>query len=122
MVDIKRRVLIVDDDGASLLCLKLLLVGEGYIVDTAPDIKSALEAASKEMPDLLVTDIQLPDGCGTEIWQDLMKHKPVPAIALSGYDMETIEQKSDLQFSGYMTKPVDFEKLINLVDELLEAR
>ena len=118
----KTRILVVEDDSTSLLCLQMMLSDEGYLVDTASDVKSALEIAAKQVPDLLLTDMQLPDGNGSELWQGLKKYKPIPAIALSGYNPETILEKSGIKFSGYLAKPIDFEKLFILIREVIQVK
>lgn len=113
-----KRILVVDDDGASLLCLQIMLNDEGYMVDTASDVSSGLEVASKHAPDLLLTDIQLPDGNGSELWKQLCTWRPIPAIALSGYNRETIFEKSGTTFTGYLSKPIDFDKLFSLIRQI----
>jgi CheY-like chemotaxis protein len=113
--DNQQRILVVEDDGASLMCLEMMLSDEGYIVDTASDLKSALEAADKNTPDLLLTDMQLPDGNGGELWKAIAQNAQIPAIALSGYNPDAIFEKTGTRFSGYLAKPIDFDKLFILI-------
>lgn len=118
----KQRILVVEDDGASLMCLQMMLNDEGYEVDIASDLKSALEVAARQAPDLLLTDMQLPDGNGGELWQEITKSKQIPAIALSGYNPDAIFEKTGTRFSGYLAKPVDFDKLFILIRNIFDSK
>jgi len=120
MVSIKKRILLVDDDAISLICLKSILLDEGYDVDTAIDVKSAIESSARQTPDLLVTDIGLPDASGTELLKELQTKYGLPGIALSGYDAQSLAEQSDVEFAGHITKPVDFTKLCSLIERVLQ--
>lgn len=115
----KQRILVVDDNSICLMYLQIELIALGYTVDTASDVESALKASSENLPDLLLTDIDLPDGNGAQIWQQLVKHKEIPAIAFSGHDERSIVEKTGTNFSGYLTKPLCFTTLSALISKLL---
>ena len=111
------RVLLVEDhaDTAKLMAqyLKLRLKAE---VVRAGSVAEAREAFAHKGPfDLIVSDIGLPDGAGTDFVSDLPDARP-PAIALSGYGTEADVQRSrDAGFAEHLVKPVDLDKLEEVV-------
>jgi DNA-binding response OmpR family regulator len=68
------RVLVVDDEPQIVLALRINLRARKYDVDTAPDGASALHAAARHQPDLVVLDLGLPDMEGTEVIRGLRRH------------------------------------------------
>ncbi len=107
-------VLLVDDHADTLETLKRLVARRGYEVRTAGSIADALEVASDGRVDLLVSDIGLPDGHGTELLGHLearLGYRP-PAIAMSGFGMEDdLERSRVAGFAEHLTKPVEFSAL-----------
>ena len=99
-----------------------LLKLRGYRVLLATDCRSAVETASQNEFDLIVSDLGLPDGSGLTLLRELRQHRAVPAIALSGYGME--EDRRQSQAAGYdehLTKPLDFPLLVRAIARLLIA-
>ncbi|MDB5033947.1 MAG: domain S-box [Chlorobi bacterium] len=116
----KKRILIVDDHKDTNMVMRLLLERRGYDVLAAGTMNEALEIASNNQFDLLVSDIGLPDGSGLELIRLLRERGPVKAVALSGFGMEGDVQKSlEAGFSEHLTKPVTFQKLQEIIDRLL---
>jgi PAS domain S-box-containing protein len=106
------RILLVEDDATTLGVLDRLLRKLGYEVTTAATLGSALEAARAEEFDLIVSDIGLPDGTGLDLMREVGSHRPVPAIALTGYGREEdIRLSREAGFTAHMTKPIDFMRL-----------
>ena len=117
-----RRILLVDDHEDTLNILARLLRRWGYGVTTASSVQSALERASEQHFDLLVSDLGLPDGSGTDIVQALKAHYSLPAIALSGYGTdEDIRASLEAGFIEHLTKPVSFPALRQAVQRLLTS-
>jgi signal transduction histidine kinase/CheY-like chemotaxis protein len=115
------RILLVDDNRETLNSLSKLLALRGYDVQTAADMASAQRAASRAEFDVLVSDIELPDGSGLELLWGLRAQRAVPAIALSGFGAaEDIEQSRSAGFAVHLTKPVDFRQLEQVIDELVK--
>ena len=117
----KSKILLVDDDAISLICLQRVLVDEGYEVATAVDVRSALKKFDAIHPDLLITDIGLPDASGMDLLREVQLKSSIPAIALSGYDASSLAEKGEFQFSGHISKPVDFNKLCALIERILSS-
>ena len=107
------RILVVEDEQATLRLMARLLRGLGYEVTAASTIASALEAAEACDFDLIVSDIGLPDGSGLDLMRRVNACRgPVPAIALTGYGMEEdIRRSREAGFTAHLTKPIDFAKL-----------
>ncbi len=106
------RILLVEDNEDTLNFLATILARKGHHVRTAPDLASALRSALAADFDLLISDIELPDGTGLELMRTIRSSHPVPGIALSGFgSKDDIEQSRAAGFALHLTKPVDFRRL-----------
>ena len=115
------RLLVVEDHHDTLVTLERLLIRRGYVVRTATCIAQALEVARVYEFDVLVSDIGLPDGRGTDLLLRLEKErgKCPPAIALSGFGMEEdLDRSRNAGFSEHLTKPVEFTALQQAIGRL----
>jgi len=113
------RILLVEDHPDTLRILARLLRKWGYGVTTAASVQSALERASEQRPDLLITDLGLPDGDGGEIFRELKARHHLEGIALSGYGTEEDIRKSlENGFAEHLVKPVSFQTLQTAVERL----
>lgn len=108
------RLLVVEDHEDTLATLERLLTRRGYAVRTATTIAEALEVAAEYSFDVLVSDIGLPDGRGTDLLERIGQLRGVrpPAIAMSGFGMEDdLGRSREAGFSEHLTKPVEFSSL-----------
>jgi PAS domain S-box-containing protein len=106
------KILLVEDHGDTARALVRLLENQGYEVETASTMASALTAVKRDHFHLLLCDIALPDGTGFEFIEEARKACETPALALSGFGMEEDVQKYRMAgFGGHLTKPVNFQKL-----------
>jgi DNA-binding response OmpR family regulator len=79
------RILIVDDETLVRRTLRAMLERAGHVVDEADNGETALRVFAAETPDLVITDIVMPDREGVETIGDLRKANPdLPIIAISG--------------------------------------
>lgn len=116
------RILLVDDHQDTCVALERLLVRRGHLVATAHNARSAMEAAARNTFDLLISDIALPDGSGTELMTYLRAISPIPGIAISGFGMNGDVQKSlDAGFIEHLVKPVKMEHLEAAIDRVMAA-
>lgn len=100
-----KRILIVEDDRKLNEGIKLTLRNE-YICTQAFSIRSAGEALKKEQPDLILLDVNLPDGDGFEFLTEIRKTSKVPVILLTVNKMEMdIVTGLELGANDYITKP-----------------
>jgi signal transduction histidine kinase/ActR/RegA family two-component response regulator len=118
-----KRILLVEDDLPTLRILARLLEQRGHAVTAAGSVSAALAVAEREDFDLIISDIALPDGTGLDLPRRLGNHRPVPAIALSGYGMDDDVRKSqEAGFAAHLTKPVDFPKLEATIRHVTSGR
>jgi signal transduction histidine kinase/CheY-like chemotaxis protein len=114
------KILLVEDDGPTLKVMTRLLGKPPYQVRTANTFAAALEAASAEDFDLIISDIGLPDGSGLELMRQIRDRYAARGIALSGYGMEEdIRRSREAGFLAHLTKPVDFQKLQGAIAQVL---
>jgi CheY-like chemotaxis protein len=119
-------VLVVDDMVDNTVVISLDLQQEGYRVITASDGEQAIKVASLTNPDIILMDIGMPglDGLGAarrirenEVLQT------VPLIALTAFSTEGFQIAArDAGFDGYLTKPIDFPRLHELMRRLLPIK
>jgi CheY-like chemotaxis protein len=111
-------ILVVDDSADTLMCLSKLLTMRGHKVQTATTMNLALQVASASELDVLVSDIDLPDGSGLELMAKLRSGSSLAGIAISGYgSTEDIERSRAAGFAEHLTKPVDFRRLVNAIEQ-----
>lgn len=115
-------ILIVEDSPDTLLLLNALFSREGANVTTAASAAEALQHAVTKRPNVVISDIGMPDIDGYQLLQQL-KVIPgmgdVPAIAISGYASD--EDRERALATGYhalVAKPIDVDELFNLIHEL----
>lgn len=114
--------LLVEDHADSRATLARLLKRRGYAVETAEDVKSALEATRKTKFDVILSDIGLPDGTGHDFLTQVPLEERRRAIALSGFGMEEDLVRSAVSgFARHLTKPVDLAELDTTIQFLLSS-
>lgn len=116
------HLMLVDDDRLILAMLGTGLVGEGYQVSTAESHEEAealLQGGTS--PDLVVLDVQLPDGSGLALAERLRDLDRIPFIMLSAYsDSETVGTATELGALGYLVKPVDIARMVPTIEAALK--
>jgi len=113
------KILLVEDHEATANVLAKLLRNLGHEVKTALTLSSALAAANAERFDLLLSDIGLPDGTGLDLMRRLGPAYAGRGIALTGYGMEEdVRSTTNAGFVAHVTKPVDFDRLKDIINEL----
>ena len=121
----KQAILLVEDYNDSREMTRLLLEGLNYRILEARNGKEALDIASTETPDLVVTDFNLPDIDGTTLIKRLRKLgdklSRIPIIMLTAYDgEETSRMAMAAGCTAFLTKPMNFVVLEKTIDRLLE--
>lgn len=118
------KILVADDSETILLLLRTRLEMDGYEVETAADGQEVVEAmhakAPGEGPDLLLLDAMMPRMSGIDALRQLRAEGvDTPALIVSAHQDESdADAPSDLEISGYLTKPIDFELLLSSIAEL----
>ena len=116
------RLLLVEDSRDVLLLIKQELEWAGYQVYIAQEGMTALEIARREIPDLIISDIKMPQMDGYQFLQQVRaipELASIPAIAMTGFGMERdIERARLAGYSAHLVKPVDIERMCRLIQEL----
>jgi DNA-binding response OmpR family regulator len=119
------RVLIADDSETILLLLRTRLEMEGYEVLTAADGVEVIEAmrSASPGPDILLLDAMMPRKSGIEALRELRAEGvETPVLIVSAHQDEMdAGAASDAEVSGYLTKPIDFDRLFATIAELTGA-
>ena len=120
----KTRILIVDDEATARGGLEKLLVQAGYDVRTAADGVLALAAAAEHVPDVVVTDLRMPNMDGFELLAKLRAQDPsLPVIVATAFG--NVDSAVDAMRKGaadFITKPIDFDVLALAVERAVEVR
>jgi CheY-like chemotaxis protein len=115
-------ILLVEDHADTRRSMTALLGRIGCDVKAAGTVVEALELATSQPFDVLISDIGLPDGSGVELMRELRAKFGLRGIALSGYGMEEdLAKSSDAGFEAHLTKPVHFQILVETVRRLVTA-
>jgi signal transduction histidine kinase/CheY-like chemotaxis protein len=116
----RRRLLVVDDHQDTCTGMKMMLERRGYDITLAHTARQAMEKASAEEFDLLISDIGLPDRSGYDLMREL-GGKGLRGIALSGFGSEhDVNKARAAGFSDHLTKPINFERLDEAIRNLFE--
>ena len=109
----KKRILVVDDEQKMTLVLRRGLTKHGYDVRVANEGESALELFHAWMPDLVVTDVSMPNINGLELCRRLRAVSNVPIIVLSVKGDESVKiEVLDAGADDYVTKPFGIGELL----------
>jgi CheY-like chemotaxis protein len=116
-------VLAVEDSEDTRLLMRLELEHHGFLVLEAADGRSAVDVALRERPDVILMDLTLPlmDGfAAARLIRKSQKLKDVPIIAVTAHQETDFRSGAkDSGFDAYVTKPIDFAWLKELIDGLL---
>lgn len=114
-----KRILIVDDDQAMASIIEDTLTEYGYNPCKAYSLEDAYELLSKQTVELIILDINLPDGTGFEFCKDLRKYSNVPVIFASARTMEDDRiQSYDIGGDDFLSKPYSLKELVSHVNAL----
>lgn len=108
-----RRILVVDDEPQITRVLRTALSSQGYDIRVANDGETALEIMKDWTPDLVITDLSMPNMDGLELCRRLRLSTKIPIIVLSVKGEErTKVQALDAGADDYVTKPFGIEELL----------
>jgi len=118
------RILVIDDDEIIRETLTMSLELEGYCVDQAENGKEAIEKSYSNFYNLAIVDWRLPDIEGTKLLGELKETIPKMAkIMLTGYpSMDNAIAAVNKRADAFLLKPVDFNVLLNTINELLKQQ
>ncbi len=109
----KPIVLVVDDEPQILRVMRASLPIRGYEVLTASSGEEALNQLSKQVPDLVILDLAMPEMSGLEVCRRVREFSSVPIIVLSAKGSESDKVSAlDLGADDYVTKPFGMDELL----------
>jgi CheY-like chemotaxis protein len=125
--ELKRRILVVDDEADVREYLQIALEDAGFEVDTATDGMEAFEKVKNNPPNLISLDLVMPKHSGAKFYRELQKDKElskIPVLTVTGHARDELGKADfeEMTMSGpgvYLEKPVSKEKYVAAVRKLL---
>jgi DNA-binding NtrC family response regulator len=123
-LDKHARILVVDDDETIRTTMKAILEDEGYLVDLASTGEEAIQQTMKKTYNVALLDIRLPDMEGVELLKLMRDSVPrTRKVMVTGYpSMQNAIAALNKNADAYLLKPIDIEKLLDLVKEQIESQ
>ncbi len=122
---VKRIAFVVDDEGIIASTLELILISHGFDARSFVDPHDALSAAQSALPDLLFTDVMMPQINVIELAVQLRRSCPNCRVLLSSGQPATSELLADAEAAGHhfeiLAKPVHPKTLIEKIEELFQG-
>ncbi len=123
----RKRALVVDDNGNNLMLEKDLLEVAGFEVFVAENASSGIAIARKEKPDVIIMDVRLPDMRGSEAARILRQDKetrdiPIVFVTASvlGEGMEEIKEIKAITNSGFIGKPINTRTFAKEISQFIK--
>ncbi len=120
------RVLVADDSETILLLMRTRLELAGHEVETAADGQEVTEMVAdgaEALPDLFLLDAMMPRKSGIDALRELRAAGvETPALIVSAHQNPgDADAASDVEISGYVTKPIDFDRLLEAIATLTQS-
>lgn len=117
------RILIIEDDPTLNEGIAMTLEGPDTVLERAESLKEARGIIGRQLPDLILLDVNLPDGSGFDFCKELRQQTDLPIIFLTANDMELdIVRGLELGGDDYITKPFSLMVLRARVNSVLRRR
>jgi CheY-like chemotaxis protein len=117
------RILLLEDHSDTVAVISQILRQLGHKVDESCTLAEALQRIEKSVYDVVLFDLNLPDGTGFEFIEILRQSRQTPAIAITGFGMpEDIEKCSAAGFVAYINKPVTVQQLRQTLRRIVADR
>ncbi len=120
----KPRVLVIDDDPGLSEVIELLLSEEGYKPAHAGTVRDGVERALSDAPDVVVTDLKLPDGTGLDVVERVRAARPeLPLILITSYS--SLDSAIGALRAGavdYLIKPFENDDFLRAIERAVAAR
>src|SRR5687768_9758189 len=106
------HVLILDDDANVRAALAELVALEGFTATSAGNLQEARIQLTRQRPDVVFIDLNLPDGNGMGLFDDIEARAATEIILITGHaSVETAVEALRLGAADYLTKPVNFSRV-----------
>lgn len=123
--EVKNRILLVEDDADTQAALTMLFEFEGFDVITAADGEEAYLRAVSERPDLIVTDINMPNINGLDLIRLVRadgRIDGIPIVAMSAVERQYLNRAMELGAIAVAQKPIEFDHFLSLIARIVSAR
>lgn len=127
MIDTHVRVIYIEDEYEMIDLVRLILGRKGYEVIGAIGGREGLAAVKKELPDLVLLDLMMPDMDGWEVYQQLKADKatrdvPVIVVTAKAQSIDKVLGLHIAKVDDYISKPFSPQELIDSVERVLSER
>ena len=120
----RKKVLVVDDNGSNLMLEKDLLEVAGFEVFVAENAASGIAIARREKPDIIIMDVRLPDMRGSEAARILREDKEtsgIPIVFVTASVMAGgIEEIKNITNSGFIGKPINTRTFAKEISQFIK--
>jgi CheY-like chemotaxis protein len=120
----RKKALVVDDNGNNLMLEKDLLEVAGFEVFEAENAAGGIAIARREKPDIIIMDVRLPDMRGTEAARILRQDKEtcdIPIVFVTASVMaEGREEVKDIPNSGFIGKPINTRTFVKEISKFIK--
>lgn len=114
------KILLIEDDKNIANTISYYLQSEGFTIRTARKVKEGIEKIENNDYDLMLLDINLPDGTGYDLYKKMKTIQEIPTIFLTALDEEKdIVKGFDLGADDYITKPFHAGELLSRIKNVL---
>jgi len=114
------KILLVDDEESLRTAVNVVLTSKGYNVTLAENGMAALESVKKDLPDIVVCDIEMPRLKGFDVLAEMRKNPKtagIPFIFLTGKtDISYLTKAMELDVDDFLTKPFTADALLAAID------
>jgi len=120
MMKNKAKILIVDDTPAVREAIQYYFEGKDYIILSAASAEEALAMVKKDNPDLILSDVNLPQMSGIDLIKSIRQfNKTIKVIIMSGEikKYENAPHLKSLDILAFMDKPIDFLEIESLIEK-----
>jgi DNA-binding NtrC family response regulator len=112
--------LIVEDDADSAETMAALIAAQGFTVAVARTLRDARRQVVLQLPDLVLLDLQLPDGSGMELFQDEQLVANSEIVLITGHaSLESSIQALRMGAADYLVKPVNIKQLQGILSRVM---
>ncbi|AUT68977.1 sigma-54-dependent transcriptional regulator [Paraburkholderia hospita] len=116
------HVLIVDDDPSTREALAAIIAEDGLTTATAGDLREARIQLVRQTPDVVFTDLKLPDGSGVDLFEDLDPRSGVEFVVITGHaTVESAVSALKMGAADYLVKPINMQRVKAILSRLPRA-